>query len=246
MNDDELLRYSRHIMLPQIDVAGQESINRSRVLVLGAGGLGSPVLLYLVAAGAGHITVVDDDCVDASNLQRQILFCEADAGENKARAAAKHLQALNTKNEITPITKRFPESELEEYLRDIDLAIDCTDNLDSRLLLNRICKRLKKPLVTGAAIRFEGQLSVFDFRKQSSPCYSCLMGTMGEVSLNCAENGVFGPLVGVVGSAQALEALKILAGLDSGLNGKLALFDALSGQWRYLDIPPSEICVKDH
>lgn len=244
VNDEELLRYSRHILLPQVGIEGQEVISKGKVLILGLGGLGSPVALYLAAAGVGELVMIDDDQVDFSNLQRQILYSNESVGENKADEAKRKVQELNPTVAVQSIAKRLDESELFDALNACDVAIDCSDNLESRQLINKVCFDKKIPLVFGAAIRFEGQLSVFDFRNPDYPCYECLNKSLGRVNESCSENGVISPLVGVIGAMQALEALKLLAGINSenGLRGKFGLFDALKSEWLYFNFTKVSDC----
>ncbi len=242
MNDDQLLRYSRHVLLPQIDVQGQDAICQSKVLVLGVGGLGSPVAMYLTASGVAGITLVDDDVVDESNLQRQIIHQQENVGINKTESAKTLLQGLNPACEIRTFEHRLDEAELARILPEYNVVVDCTDNATSRYVLNKASLKTLTPLVSGAAIRFEGQVSVFDPRDKNSPCYQCLYDALGSQQLACAENGVFSPLVGVIGSMQALEALKLLAGLPSDLVGKVALFNGLKNSWQYLGLNKNPGC----
>lgn len=241
MKDAELLRYSRHILLPQIDIAGQEKIIRARVLVVGLGGLGSPVAMYLAAAGVGKIYLCDDDIVEESNLQRQIMHNQGALGLNKAVSAQRTLEALNSGVCLEALAERMSDTLLIRLLPELDMVVDCCDNFATRALLNGACRRANVPLVSGAAIGFEGQLSVFNYA-EGSPCYACLYSLLGEEQRRCTEAGIFSPVVGVIGSTQALEALKILAGIGSSLVGKLALFDGLSGKWHYLALPKDPSC----
>lgn len=243
MNDAELLRYSRHIFLPQVDIAGQQSIIDSTALIVGLGGLGSPVALYLAAAGVGTLILCDDDVVDESNLQRQVIHNETTVGKTKVASAMAALETLNHHIEITPLTQRMGDAALSQVIVDADVIVDCSDNFATRNQINRLCFKHSKPLVSGAAIRMEGQVSVFDFRDETAPCYNCLYNLTGEENLRCAESGVFGPLVGVVGTTQALEALKILSGMTTqGLKGKLGLYDGVNGQWRYIKLRKDPTC----
>lgn len=241
MNDDQLLRYSRHILLPQVDIAGQEAINAGSVLVVGAGGLGSPVCMYLAASGVGKLIVSDDDVVELSNLQRQIMHTQAAVGMTKVASAKAAIHALNKDVQVLALDKRLGEEELATLLVDVDVVVDCSDNLATRQRLNRICWQTSRPLVFGAAIRFEGQLSVFDFRDENSPCYECIFEHVDDEQLSCSENGIFSPIVGVVGCMQALEALKLLAGLTAA-TGRLGLFDGLKNQWRYMQVNKNTAC----
>ncbi len=242
MNDEQLLRYSRHVLLPQIDVQGQDAICQGKVLVLGVGGLGSPVAMYLTASGVGEIALVDDDVVDESNLQRQIIHQQQNVGINKTESAKVLLNGLNPGCEIRTFEHRLDEAELERILPEYNVVVDCTDNAESRYALNIASLKTLTPLVSGAAIRFEGQVSVFDPRDNTSPCYQCLYDALGTQQLACAESGVFSPLVGVIGSMQALEALKLLAGLSSGLVGKVALFNGFKNSWQYLGLNKNTRC----
>lgn len=243
MNDQELLRYSRQIMLPDFDVAGQEQLLSASVLLIGAGGLGSPIALYLAAAGIGTLTIVDDDGVDSSNLQRQIAHGEADLGVNKATSAAAAARALNPAIKVTSIGHRLAEPELSEQIAEADIVLDATDNADSRYGLNAACWQAGKPLVSGAAIRWEGQVSVFDPAQPRSPCYQCLYPEIdGDAALNCAETGVIAPLVGVIGSMQALEAIKHLTGTGSSLVGTVLFFDGKYGEWQRITLTKDPDC----
>lgn len=246
MNDNQLLRYSRHILLPQISYEGQEKLVESHALIVGAGGLGSPVALYLAAGGVGKLTICDFDTVDLTNLQRQIIHTTQSVGINKARSAQQTLQALNPEVIVQTIQEKSTSESMERLATEADVVIDCTDNFATRYTLNRICVKLKKPLVSGAAIGFEGQVSVFDMRNEASPCYQCLFPDMGaEENLRCAENGVFSPLVGIIGTTQAAEAMKLLMGIGESLQGRLLLLDALSMEWRSIRLsrdPECRVC----
>lgn len=242
MNDDQLQRYSRHILLPKIGVEGQESILCAHVLIVGLGGLGSPVVMYLAAAGIGTMTIVDDDVVDSSNLQRQVIYGLSDVGLKKTASVARSIHEINSAVHIKTYDRRLSRHEIIDLLNDVDVVVDCSDNLSTRLQLNYCCHEMGTPLVSGAAIRFEGQLTVFDFRKPDSPCYQCLYDSNSEESLTCSESGIFSPLVGVIGSMQALETLKLLIGLESGLKSRLALFDGLKIDWRYVNYSKKEGC----
>ena len=216
MDDTNLLRYSRQIMLPELDIAGQEKLLKAKVLIMGMGGLGCPVALYLSAAGVGELILADDDNVEISNLQRQIAHFQHSVGMNKAKSVNTTLSELNSSQRTTLIEFRMNRSDLEERIPPTDLVIDCTDNLESRYLINELCWKYGKPLISGAAIRWEGQVSMFDRSVENSPCYQCLYpqeNTMGETNLNCSENGVISPLVGVIGTTQAMEAIKVITGI---------------------------------
>lgn len=243
MNDNQLLRYSRHILLPQISYEGQEKLVESHALIVGAGGLGSPVSLYLAAGGVGKLTICDFDTVDLTNLQRQIVHTTQSVGLNKAVSAEHTLQALNPEVVVRTIEEKSTPESMEQLAREADVVIDCSDNFATRYTLNRICVKLKKPLVSGAAIGFEGQVSVFDMRSDASPCYQCLFPDMGaEENLRCAENGVFSPLVGIIGTTQAAEAMKLLMGIGDSLQGRLLLLDALAMEWRSIRLSRDPAC----
>ena len=245
MNDDQLLRFSRQIMLPDFDVVGQEKLLNARVLLIGLGGLGSPIAMYLGAAGVGQLILVDNDQVDTSNLQRQIAHREQDLGVNKALSAASTVKDLNSKTDVTIIEQRLEGEKLESQIDRADLVIDATDNFDSRHSINQFCWTTKTPLVSGAAIRWEGQISVFDPTDPLSPCYQCLYPETGmgdRAALNCSENGVIAPLVGIIGSCQALEAIKYLAGVGSSLVGYSLFFDSKYMEWRKLKLSKAKDC----
>ncbi len=246
MNDNQLLRYSRHILLPQISYEGQEKLVNSHALVVGAGGLGSPVALYLAAGGVGKLTICDFDTVDLTNLQRQIVHTTQSVGINKAQSAKQMLQSLNPEVSIQTIEQKSTEESFTALAAEADVVIDCSDNFKTRYTLNRICVKLKKPLVSGAAIGFEGQLTVFDMRSDESPCYHCLFPDSGsDEEMRCAENGVFSPLVGMIGTAQAAEAMKLMAGIGQSLQGRLLLLDVLSMEWRTIKLnrdPACKVC----
>lgn len=242
MNDEQLLRYSRQIMLPQWDIEGQEKLLSSRVLIVGLGGLGCPVAMYLAAAGVGHLLLADFDTVDLSNLQRQIAHGSADIGRLKALSAQDTLRQLNDTIEVTTITERLDEGNLQALVGQVDVVVDCTDNFTIRHALNRASVHCGTPLVSGAAIRFEGQVAVFDPRQPDAPCYRCLYAQEPDENLTCSESGVMAPLVGVVGSMQALETLKLLTGIGRTLTGKLLMFDALNADWRSLKLPKDPAC----
>lgn len=247
MQDDLLLRYSRHIMLPQIEYAGQETLTRSHALVVGAGGLGAPVAMYLAAAGVGTLTICDFDQVDLTNLQRQIIHTTEAVGQNKALSAQATIARLNPEIAVHTETERLSDEAMAVRVRAADVVIDCSDNFGTRYLLNRLCFAHKTPLVSGAAIRFEGQLSVFDFRHDESPCYHCLYPDVGDdQALRCADNGVFAPLVGMIGTAQAAEAIKVLLRMGQTMQGRLLLLDALSAEWRTVRLkkdPHCDVCA---
>ena len=241
MNDQQLLRYSRQIMLNDIDIEGQEKLLAARVLIVGLGGLGSPVAMYLAAAGVGHLVLADFDHVDLSNLQRQIVHTQVRIGTNKAISAAQTLRELNPEVHITCIEKPLDLESLDDQVRQVDVVADCTDNFATRFAINAACVKAKVPLVSGAAIRLEGQVAVFDARDENSPCYRCLYEE-SEEDLTCAANGVLAPLVGVIGSLQALETIKLIAGIGTTLKGSLQLFDARHAQWRTIKLPKDPHC----
>lgn len=232
MNDDQLLRYSRHILLDELGVEGQARLARSRALVIGAGGLGSPVLLYLATAGVGHISVVDGDTVDLTNLQRQIAHATARIGQPKVDSAAQAMAALNPEVTVEALAQRADAAALDALVAGADVVIDCCDNFATRHAVNAACVRHGRPLVSGAAIGFDGQVSVYDSRQADAPCYACLFPpevTVEEV--RCATMGVFAPLVGIIGTVQAAEALKLLTGVGRSLAGRLQMLDARDMAW---------------
>lgn len=226
MNDEQLLRYSRHILLNEVGVEGQERLLASHALVIGAGGLGSPVALYLASAGVGRITLVDHDMVDATNLQRQIAHTLERVGQPKAVSAQTAMRAINPEVTVHTVTQRADDALLDTWVPQADVVLDCTDNFATRHAINRACVRHRVPLVSGAAIRFDGQLSVYDPRETASPCYACVFpDTDGLEETRCATLGVFAPLVGIIGTMQAAEALKLLCGMGSRLVGRLMMLD---------------------
>ena len=244
LNDDQLLRYSRHILLPQVGVAGQARISEASVLIVGAGGLGCPVALYLGAAGVGRLLLADGDSVDLTNLQRQIGHASAAIGQNKADSLARSVLAINPEIEVQPIRQTLVGNALHEAVAAVDLVVDASDNFATRHAVNRACVLLGKPLVSGAAIGFSGQLAVFDPRRAGSPCYHCLFPDHAdEPELRCAEAGVFSPLVGVIGAMQALEALKYLAQVGELLVGRLLLWDGLRADARVMKVPRDPACL---
>jgi len=243
LTDDLLLRYSRHILLPEDGVAGQSRICAASVLIIGAGGLGCPVALYLGAAGVGQLVVADGDTVDLTNLQRQIGHGTAAIGENKATSLARSVRAINPEIDVQPLTQALANAALHQVVASVDLVVDASDNFATRHAVNRACVALGKPLVSGAAIGFSGQLAVFDSRSASSPCYHCLFPDQAEEpELRCAEPGVFSPLVGVIGAMQAMEALKYLARAGEPLIGRLLLWDGLQADARVMKVPRDPAC----
>ncbi|BCX87680.1 molybdopterin-synthase adenylyltransferase [Methylomarinovum tepidoasis] len=242
MNDELLLRYSRQILLPQLDIWGQEKLIQARVLVVGAGGLGCPAAMYLAAAGVGYLTIADDDTVELSNLQRQIAHHTEDIGRPKAESAAATLSALNPNVKVEALCRRLEGEALIEQVTEADLVLDCSDNFATRFAVNRACVQTAKPLVSGAAIRFEGQVAVFDPRQPDSPCYHCLYPDQGEGEERCGRNGVIAPVTGIVGSIQALEAIKVLAGIGHPLTGRLLILDGLQMTWHCVNLPRNPSC----
>lgn len=242
LSDAQLLRYSRQIMLADVDIDGQERWLASKVLIVGLGGLGSPAALYLAAAGVGELVLVDDDQVDLSNLQRQIVHTTARIGMNKVDSAAQMLREINPDIKIVTRAERLDEKALQALVARIDMVLDCTDNFSTRFALNRACVKHQKPLVSGAAIRMEGQIAVFQPGVEGSPCYQCLYKEGDDEALTCSESGVLSPLVGIIGSMQALEALKVLANIGTSLTGRLLLLDAKHMEWRSLKLKPDPAC----
>ncbi len=247
MNDDELLRYSRQILLPQVGIEGQDRLRASRALIIGLGGLGSPAAMYLAAAGVGTLAIADHDRVDLSNLQRQIVHRSADIGRSKADSARDALLALNPGTAIIAFDTRLNGEQLDAQIALADVVLDCSDNFATRFAVNDACVRARTPLVSGAAIRLEGQVAVFRPDHPDSPCYRCLYKDEGELAETCTQTGVLAPLVGVIGSLQALEALKVLIDLGTTLTGRLLLFDAEHLEWRTLILrkdPECPVCAQ--
>jgi len=242
LSDAELLRYSRQIMLPKFDVAGQLSLLNSKVLIIGMGGLGSPVSMYLAAAGVGCLYLADDDRVDVSNLQRQVIHRESSVAQLKVDSAAQTLEDINPHIQVKKYPARLSGEALASAVRGVDLVLDCSDNFETRFEINRACVTHRKPLVSGAAIRMEGQISVFDNRVPESPCYQCLFPEGLDDALSCSESGVMAPLVGIIGSMQAMEAIKIISGLGQNLSGRLLLLDAMTMDWRSLKLKRDANC----
>lgn len=247
MNDQQLLRYSRHLLLDQIGIEGQERILAGRALVIGAGGLGSPAALYLASAGVGHLTLADGDTVDLTNLQRQILHTQQRVGQPKALSGRTALAEVNPEVQVEAVSERLTGEALEAAVAAADVVLDCCDNFATRHAVNRACVRHRTPLVSGAAIRFDGQLSVFDPRRDDSPCYHCLFPEGEDVEeVRCAVMGVFAPLTGIIGAMQAAEALKLLAGCGEPAIGRLLLLDGLSMEWRSVKFrrdPECAVCA---
>lgn len=247
MNDDQLLRYSRHILLNEIAYEGQEKLTESHALIVGAGGLGSPVSLYLAAAGVGQLTICDFDTVELSNLQRQVIHSTQSLNLNKAASAKQFIHTLNPEINVKTVQKRSSIVEFKALINQADVVIDCSDNFETRYCLNELCVALQKPLVSGAAIGFEGQITVYDFRHQNSPCYHCLFPKSTENNddntMRCAEHGVFSPLVGMIGTTQAAEALKLLLNIGQSLEGRLLMLDSLAMQWHNINIKRDPNCL---
>ncbi len=242
MNDQQLLRYSRHILLPDIGIEGQQKILDAHALIVGAGGLGSPAALYLASSGVGTITLCDNDTVDLTNLQRQIIHRTDSVGISKVASAQHTLAGINSEVNVIGLTERIAGDRLQELVAQVDVVLDCSDNFATRYALNLACLQQRKPLVSGAAVRFSGQVSVFDFSRDDSPCYNCLYPEETESEeVRCSTMGVYAPLVGIIGSMQACEALKVLLGKAS-LCGKLMVLDALSMETRTLKLSRDSSC----
>jgi molybdopterin/thiamine biosynthesis adenylyltransferase len=250
MNDEQLLRYSRHLLLEEIDVAGQERLLQSHALVIGAGGLGSAAAPYLAAAGLGHITLIDHDQVELTNLQRQIMHTENNVGKSKVSSGKQFLQSLNSSIQIETIEAKATTSLLDELLPSVNIVLDCTDNFSTRHLINASCVKHLIPLVSGSALRFDGQISVFDPRNPTSPCYACIFSpeeSFEEVS--CASMGIFSPLVGIIGAMQAAQALQVLIGFGEPLVGRMLLWNGRGTQIDEIRIsrnPDCPVCGKTH
>jgi molybdopterin-synthase adenylyltransferase len=244
VNDEQLLRYSRHILLPEIGVEGQERLLAAHALVIGAGGLGSPAALYLASAGIGTLTLADGDTVDLTNLQRQILHTTASIGRPKAASGRDTLAQLNPEARVVALEERLAPGRLDELVAQADVVLDCSDNFATRHAANRACVRHRKPLVSGAGVRFDGQVSVFDLRRDASPCYNCLFPEDAPAEEErCAVLGVFAPLVGIIGATQAAEALKLVSGAGEALVGRLLLLDALTMEWRSIRLQRDPACA---
>ena len=242
MNDQELLRYSKQIMLPQIDIEGQQKINDSTILIIGMGGLGSPTALYLAAAGVGHIVIADFDQVELSNLQRQIIHRTADIGDDKVNSAKTKLLELNPNIKVTIANEIMHSDNLVSLIKDVDFVLDGTDNFESRFEINKVCVESQKPLISAAVIRFEGQISVFKGYEVDQPCYQCLYSEEGNGRESCVENGVLAPVAGLVGTMQALQAIKVLLGIGEQLCGELLLIDGLDLSFRKVKIAKDPEC----
>ncbi|MFW5450632.1 MAG: HesA/MoeB/ThiF family protein [Methylophagaceae bacterium] len=242
MKDEQLLRYSRQILLPQIDIEGQQKLLDSQVLIIGMGGLGSPVAMYLAAAGVGQLSLVDDDVVEVSNLQRQIVHTEHDLGRAKVASAVDSLRAINSAIQLNAKTTRLNKQQLMLEVEAADVVVDCSDNFATRFLLNEVTQQLKTPLVSGAAIRFEGQVTVYDSRKQGSACYQCVYQDEGELQETCSETGVLSPLLGIIGSMQAVETVKLITDIGETLAGRLMILDALTMTWNEIKLRQDNNC----
>ena len=243
MDDTQLLRYSRHLLLDELGPDAQQRFGAAHALIVGVGGLGNPAAQFLASAGIGTLTLCDADAVDLTNLQRQILFAMPDVGSAKVDAAARRLASINPEVQLVPLRERVDLERLGRLVAAADVVLDCTDNFATRHAINRACVAARRPLVSGAAIRFDGQLAVFDVTRDDSPCYHCLFGEGEELEeTRCATMGVFAPLVGIVGATQAAEALKLLAGVGKTLAGRLLLIDALAMQWREVRVPRDPKC----
>lgn len=242
LSDQELLRYSRHIMLPEVDIQGQQRIKAAKVLIVGLGGLGCPVAMYLAAAGVGELLLMDFDQVELTNLQRQIAYSQDAIGKPKAEALTETLKGMNPECVVKPLTLKANQENLVNWVTKADLVVDATDNFDVRFAINAACVKANRPLVSGAAIGLQGQVTVFDSHQPQSPCYRCLYSPEGEDQLRCAESGVLGPLVGLVGTIQAIEALKVIACIGEPLVGKLLLIDGKSMEFRSIKMAPDPAC----
>ncbi|MGB1271370.1 MAG: HesA/MoeB/ThiF family protein [Endozoicomonas sp.] len=243
MNDDQLRRYSRQIMLSQVDIEGQEKLLNARVLILGVGGLGCPAAQYLAGAGAGELVLVDPDTVDITNLQRQLLYASQDLGLPKVKAAAQRLSAINPDCHIESIQARLEGDALREQVQKATVVLDCTDNFASRFAINEACVSTETPLVSGAGIRLSGQLAVYDHRQPDAPCYHCLYDEQSNEELSCSESGILGPVVGTIGTMQALETIKLISGFGMSLSGRLMIFDAATMGWQTLGLSADPDCL---
>lgn len=242
LSDAEMLRYNRQIILKAFDFEGQEALKQSSILILGAGGLGCASSQYLATAGIGKLSLIDDDKVELSNLQRQVLHHDADIGKLKVESAAQALKELNPELEIVTVAKRLNDEALLSLVQGHDLVLDASDNVDTRNQLNRLCYQTKTPLVSGAAIRMEGQVSVFTYQDESEPCYQCLSALFGSNALSCVEAGVMAPVVGIIGAVQAMEAIKVIAHLGKPIQGKILMLDAMTMSWREMKLMKQPHC----
>ncbi|GAK84886.1 molybdopterin biosynthesis protein MoeB [Vibrio ponticus] len=245
LSDQEMLRYNRQIVLKQFDFEGQEALKQASVLILGAGGLGCASSQYLATAGIGRLTLIDDDIVELSNLQRQVLHHDADIGKKKVQSAAESLKLLNPFIQVDTIDRRLNDDELRALIEAHTLVLDASDNVDTRNQLNRLCYQSKTPLVSGAAIRMEGQISVFTYQDENAPCYQCLSSLFGGGALSCVEAGVMAPVVGIIGAMQAMEAIKVIANYGTPKQGKILILDAMTMSWRdmgLMKMPNCSVC----
>ena len=242
MDDRDLLRYSRHLLLDEIGIEGQQKLLDAAVLVIGCGGLGAAALPFLAAAGVGRLMIADDDTIDDTNLQRQTAFCEADIGQSKAEVLQGRLNALNSRTQISALNERLSEARLLELVQSVDLVLYCCDNFATRQAVNRACVAARTPLVSGAAVRFEGQIAVYRPDLPDTPCYACLFDGESANDGACAVFGVFSPLVGIIGTTQAAEALKLLMGIGANASGELLLYDALANEWQRLAFDKNPAC----
>ena len=242
MNELQLERYSRQILLPNFDIAGQDRLLNAKILIIGMGGLGNIAAAYLAAAGVSQLTLVDDDVVEVSNLQRQVLYRNQDIGQNKAAAAAVQLGQLNPDSVIEIVTERLDDNALAAHIANVDLVLDCSDNFATRQQINRECYRLSTSLVSAAAIRWEGQLMSFLYHQQTGPCYQCLYPNLSDQQLNCSQSGIISPVVGSLGVLQALDALKIISQCGVVQHALLRLFDGFTGQWREVKLTQDPAC----
>lgn len=244
MNDEQLLRYSRHLLLEEIDIGGQEKLLNSHALIIGAGGLGSAATPYIAAAGVGKITLVDHDTVELTNLQRQIMHTQNSIGKSKVESGKQFLQSINPSLIVNTIEDKATEALLGSLLPSVDIVLDCTDNFSTRHLINAACFKYKKPLVSGSALKFDGQLNVFDSRSESSPCYACLFSPEERFEeVSCASMGIFSPLVGIIGTMQAAQALQVLIGFGEPLVGRMLLWNALNTQISEIRISRNSKCL---
>ncbi|WP_069469945.1 HesA/MoeB/ThiF family protein [Candidatus Marithrix sp. Canyon 246] len=242
MNDTELLHYSRQILLPEIGIEGQQRLLNAKILIIGLGGLGSPAAMYLAAAGVGHLYISDFDKVEQSNLQRQIIHNTNNIGKYKVDSARESLLALNPSITVTPLYKQLDHQALIEPVNKVDIVLDCTDNLKSRLAINQACVQTKTPLISGAAIRMEGQISVFNSNLENTPCYRCLYPNNQEIVETCTETGILAPMVGIIGSLQALEAMKVIIGIGNNLIGQLLLIDGITMDFQTIKVKKNPKC----
>ncbi|MEJ2765688.1 molybdopterin-synthase adenylyltransferase MoeB [Photobacterium sp. MCCC 1A19761] len=241
LSDAEMLRYNRQIILRQFDFDGQEALKASSMLILGAGGLGCASTQYLAAAGVGKLTLIDDDTVEVSNLQRQVLHSDATVGLLKVESAKQALQTINPNTQVDTLARRLDDSELLPLIAQHSLVLDCSDNVETRNQLNRLCHQSRTPLISGAAIRMEGQISVYTYQ-DDEPCYQCLSALFGQQALSCVEAGIMSPVVGIVGAVQAMEAIKVVAGMGQPLNGKILMLDAMTMSWREMKLSKQPSC----